>query len=220
MKLSRTLRLFQGTRQLEVKIDQFLDALSESALAFNRSIDIYMSQGASEEFEEKHQQVNQLESRADDLRREIEVALYSQTLIPESRGDVLGLLENLDRIINLIERVLWGFSIEKPDVPEHLQNLFRDLVQVTGQTVESVVLASRAFFRDTEAVANHNHKVIFHEREADKISTKLKRGIFAHETELAHKMQLRGFVENIDDIADWAEDVADRLAIYVIKRTV
>ena len=50
--------------------------------------------------------------------------------------------------------------------------------------------------------------------------THLKRTIFESELGIGHKMHLRGFVENIDDVADWAEDVADRLAIYVIKRTV
>jgi hypothetical protein len=43
--------------------------------------------------------------------------------------------------------------------------------------------------------------------------------IFAGDLELARKAQLRNFVEHIDNIADAAEDVADRLAIYAIKRS-
>ena len=35
---------------------------------------------------------------------------------------------------------------------------------------------------------------------------------------LSHKMHLRFFVKQVDRIADEAEDVADRLNIYVIKR--
>jgi uncharacterized protein Yka (UPF0111/DUF47 family) len=37
---------------------------------------------------------------------------------------------------------------------------------------------------------------------------------------LSHKAHLRNFVEHIDNLADRSEDVADRLAIYTIKRTV
>jgi uncharacterized protein Yka (UPF0111/DUF47 family) len=36
--------------------------------------------------------------------------------------------------------------------------------------------------------------------------------------ELALKLHLREFVDRIDSIADHAEDVADRLTIYAIKR--
>ena len=69
-------------------------------------------------------------------------------------------------------------------------------------------------------MGNYNHKVMLYEKEADKVSTKLKKGIFAADIELARKTHLRNFVEQIDNVADWAEDVSDRLAIYAIKRTV
>jgi len=52
------------------------------------------------------------------------------------------------------------------------------------------------------------------------LSSALKRDIFDSDLELARKLHLREFVEQIDGIADLAEDIADRLAIYSIKRTV
>jgi len=220
MKLGKEVRLFNRTKDLETQIDQFLDALSESALVFKSAVEVYMAKGCTEEFVEKHEHVDQLESTADDLRRTIEIQLYAQTLIPESQGDVLGLLENLDKIINLIEGVLWSFHIEKPDIPDACRDGYLNLTAYTCDAVEAVVLASRAFFRNIEAVGDHNHKVMYYETEADKVSSRLKMEIFDSEIDLGHKMHLRGFVENIDDIADWSEDVADRLAIYVIKRTV
>jgi hypothetical protein len=35
---------------------------------------------------------------------------------------------------------------------------------------------------------------------------------------LANKMHVTSFVEMIDNLADMAEDITDKLAIYVIKR--
>jgi len=52
------------------------------------------------------------------------------------------------------------------------------------------------------------------------LSTNLKTAIFDSDLELAEKLHLREFVEQIDEVADMAEDVADRLAIYAIKRLV
>ena len=218
--LAKNFSLFGRTKALETEIDGFLDNLSEAGLVFRSAIQVYLDDGATAEFEEKLTHVNALESEADKLRRQIETQLYAQTLIPESRGDVLGLLENLDSILNLFEGTLWGFSIETPDISAEFHGDFRKLSEEAVQAVESIVLASRAFFRNIEAVGDHMHKVMFFEREADKISTKLKRAIFGSELELARKAHLRSFVEQLDNIADRAEDVADRLAIYTIKRTV
>ena len=143
----------------------------------------------------------------------METQLYAQTLIPESRGDVLGLLENLDSVINSIEAALWSFSIESPEIPAEYNDDFASLADKVTSAAESLVLASRAFFRNIEAVSDHNHKVMFFEKEADKMGTKLKRAIFASDLPLSRKAQLRNFVEIIDN-------VADRLSIYTIKRTV
>jgi len=218
MAFSKPLSILRRTRVLEGEIDEFMDNLSQSALAFKRAVNIFMAEGRSAEFEEKLSQVNALESRTDDLRRGIERQLYTQTLIPESRGDVLGLLENLDSVLNLFQGTLWGFFIEKPDIPEDFHGDYEVLVEQASSAVEAIVLASRAFFRNIEAVGDHMHKVMFYEKEADKVSTKLKRRIFDSDMDLARKCHLRHFVEMIDNIADRSEDVGDRLAIYTIKR--
>jgi uncharacterized protein Yka (UPF0111/DUF47 family) len=133
---------------------------------------------------------------------------------------VLGLIENLDQLLNLFEGSLWAFSIEKPDIPKEFHNDFGILTDLAVQSVESLVLASRAFFRNIDAVSDHNHKVMFFEKEADKVGTKLKKAIFNSDMDLSHKTHLRNFVEHIDNVPDWAEDVTDRLAIYAIKRTI
>ncbi len=218
--IGKDVSLFRRTKELESEIDSFFDKLSQSGLLFKRAVQVYLDEGCTEEFEEKLQSVNRLESEADKLRRAIETKLYAQTLIPESRGDVLGLLENLDSLLNLYEGALWGFSIEQPDIPEEFCADFSALCDQAVFAVESIVLASRAFFRNIEAVGDHMHKVMFYEKEADRASTKLKREIFGSNLDLAHKSHLRQFVEYIDSLADRSEDVADRLAIYTIKRNI
>ena len=220
MALTKELALFRRTKSLETEIDDFLDKLSESGMVFEHAVKLYLSDGRTEEFDEKLRHVNELESTADRLRRSVETQLYAETLIPESRGDVLGLLENLDSVLNLFEGALWGFSIETPDIPSDYHADYAALTEIAVQAVESLVLASRAFFRNIAAVGDHMHKVMFYEKEADKVSTKLKRAIFASDLPLSRKVHLRDFVEHIDNVADRAEDVADRLTIYAINRTV
>lgn len=214
------LRLFGRTRDLEGQIDEFLDKLSESAVMFRLAIRTYLKEGANGEFKSKLKAVNKLESDADDLRRNIEKELYTHTLIPDARGDVLGLIETLDHLLNLFEGTLWAIAIEKPDIRGDYEDGFRKLTNMVVQAADALVLAARSFFRSPHTVGDYNHKVMVYEKEADKISTKLKQDIFDSKLDLAEKAHLRNFVEQIDNVADWAEDVADRLAIYAIKRTV
>ncbi len=179
-----------------------------------------MREGLTEEFQERLERINTLESEADDLRRSIEKQLYSDTLIPDSRGDVLGLIETVDQLMSQFEGSLWALSIEKPNIPDEYVNGFRKLTNMVVKAADELALSGRAFFRSPYDVPAHNHKVMLYEKEADAISTKLKTEIFASDLELAEKLHLRDFVEQIDSVADLAEDVADRLAIYAIKRIV
>lgn len=216
----KKLTLFNKTRVLEQQIDEFFDKVSELGLVFSSALEVYLDDGANDEFDAFLQQAASIEGKGDTLRRTIEVELYAQTLIPDLRGDVLRLLEDMDHLMNVYEGNLFRISIQQPDVPEEFHSGYLELTRTVVTCVESVVLAARSFFRDINAVRDHNAKVIFYETEADKKGTRLQRAIFASDLSLDRKMHLRYFVERIDELANSAEDVADTLAIYAIKRRI
>jgi len=218
--VATNLHLFRRTKQLEQQIDSFFDKLSESSVVYRLAVRLYLREGPNDEFQTRLERINELESEADALRRDIEKQLYSNTLIPDSRGDVLGLIETVDQLLSQFEGSLWAFSIEKPQIPEDFLEDYRKLTNMVVKAVDELALGGRAFFRSPYDVPAYNHKVMLYEKEADAISTKLKKAIFGSDLELSKKLHLREFVEHIDNIADLAEDVADRLAIYAIKRIV
>lgn len=220
MGVATDLHLFRRTKQLEQQIDSFFDKLSESAIVYRLAVRLYLREGLNDEFQTRLERINKLESEADALRRDIEKQLYSNTLIPDSRGDVLGLIETVDQLLSQFEGSLWAFSIEKPEISDAFTDGFRKLTSMVVKAVDELALGGRAFFRSPHDVPAHNHKVMLYEKEADAISTNLKKAIFDSDLDLAKKLHLREFAEQIDSIADMAEDVADRLAIYAIKRTV
>lgn len=212
-------RLFQRTKTLEAQVDEFLSVVSESGLLFKEAIRLYLEDRGGD-FEERKTAVDSLESRADGLRRDIETQLYTQTLIPDARGDVLGLLESMDDVINTAKETLVEFSIECPDILPELKRDYVELADCVAKSVEALVMAARAFFRDTAVVKDHLHKVMFYEKEADKMSEKLRRNIFSADIDLSRKNHLRYITLHICDVSDKAEDVADRLTISTIKRSI
>lgn len=210
--------LLKQSKMLERQVDDFLDTISRGALVFRSGIQEYL-EGMMENFEGSIEAIGKLENRADDLRRSVETQLYTHSLIPESRGDVLALLENIDEIINAEKKTLNQFSVEMPDIPEEYDKEYLMLTDVCVQSVETLISASRAFFMDFNMVKDHLHKVYFYEKEADTISDRLKRRIFRSDLELSRKNHLRYFALHIETISDLAENVADRLSISTIKRS-
>jgi predicted phosphate transport protein (TIGR00153 family) len=191
--------------------------VSNSATLFQLGMEDYL-QGRISQFEERLDQIREVENKADDLRITAERYLYEHTLIPENRGDVLAILENTDEVVDNIKDSLMNFSIEMPEIPEHLHDLWMQTTKASVAAVEQLVMAVRSFFRDIAAVNNYIHKVYFFEREADQLGEKLRRLIFALDDDLSHKIQLRYFALHIERISDYAQNVCDRLAIYTIKR--
>lgn len=210
-------QLLKTTKFIEAQIDAFLDIVSDSATLFQLAMEDYIL-GRIDQFEERLTQIREHESKADDLRVSIERFLYERTLIPENRGDVLAILENSDEVIDNIKDSLLQFSIEMPQIPEVLNDLWMQTTKASVFAVEQLTFAVRSFFRDLSAVNNYIHKVYFFEREADMLGEKLRRQIFSLDIELSHKSQLRFFAIHIEKISDYAQAVCDRLAIYTIKR--
>jgi len=211
--------LFKRTRALVAQIDEFLDTVGQAALLFESGVADYVG-GRREQFDTHYRAIEDAEHSADELRRDIEKQLYRHSLIPEARGDVLGLLETTDDVVNQAKHTLGMFLVERPRLLPGMDEDWRALGSTAARTAEAVVLATRAFFRDPYTVNDHLHKVYFYEKEGDRQAMALKRKIFDADADLALQLHLRHFVLNVDRVSDAAEEVADRLAIYTIKRTV
>ena len=178
----------------------------------------YFLEEQTEEFESRLVSIDTTESDADNLRRKIEKRLYTETLIPESRGDVLGLLEACDKVLNKTAETLHQFSVEIPFILPEVKNYYLELTDISVSALEEMVAAVRSYFTDINQVRDHINKVQLYESESDKIAEKIKRIVFRSDIRLSQKMHMRYFALHIESIADEAEDVCDRLSIAAVKR--
>lgn len=203
------------------EIDQFWDAISQAALVFNAGTDDYID-NRMHRLKVRLDEIHELENKADDLRRSIKYKVYTEMLIPDSRGDILGLLETSDNVIDRTKKLLNSLDIEKPDIPENLRDDFKELAEAAANAVDEMVKAARAFFNNSSIINDYINKVYYYEHEADKLEEMIKRKAFENKEidQLSRRVQLRYFAEKISLLADDAEDVCERLTIYNIKRSV
>ncbi|MFM7192804.1 MAG: hypothetical protein ACKOX2_18640, partial [Microcystaceae cyanobacterium] len=82
--------IFGKTRFVIAQMEEFLDKILEGAIAFKLGVINYIKQEAVDEScEQKLSQLIVIKNRSNDLRKLIGVELYTEILIPDSRGDVL-----------------------------------------------------------------------------------------------------------------------------------
>lgn len=209
--------LLKKIYELELKIDQFLNLVSESSILFEQFIKLYLS-NKLDDCKIKLTKVRENERKADELRIDIERYVYKNTLIPENRGDVLAILEGTDEVIDQIKELLVDIYIEKPAFPEMIYDGFKELVSASAQSVDELTKSVRAFFFNIHGVSNHVHKVFYYEKEADDIAERLKAEIFSLNLNMENKLHIKYFIRGLEKLSDFSQDVADRLVIYTLKR--
>ncbi len=208
-----------GTRKVQNDIDLFFDKVGDATTLFVQLVKQYLDEADSpERIKNILDQIVDIEKKADELRRGIESYLYEKTLIPDLRSDVLALIEEIDSLLSPQIAVSYALYIEQPDIPKEFHRGFVSLIETAALCVDHLLKGARAFFRDTASVRDHAHKVVFEESQADNLCTELKTQIFSSDLDKVEKIHLRYFLERIDLLANCAEDIADALTIYAIKR--
>ena len=162
--------------------------------------------------------VHPLESVADDMRRDLERELYTGKLLPESRGDLLILIEALDRISNGAENIVEFFSLQELEVPavlhEDMQAFLLKNLEACAAMAETVGL----LLADLANVQELAHEVDQIESQCDTRERRLLRRVFDLDLERAHKLHLRDLVQAIGELSDQAEEVADIVVRIAAKR--
>jgi predicted phosphate transport protein (TIGR00153 family) len=212
---------FKNATNVINAIETFFNTIDEGVLVFKEGVTNYLH-GNQEAFNNNIANMAKLEADADNLRRDIENKLYAHSLMPQVRGDILRLLEEMDNIIDTAKKNLFQFDVEVPNIPAEMN---QDLILLTDMCVSSVsavIPAARAYFRTPETVKDMIHRVYFYEKEADKLADAIKRKVFRQMTglRLSEKFHLRYFTLHIETVSDTAEKVADLLSIMAIKRTI
>ena len=201
-------------------VERYLDKMLEAAELFKKTMEKYFETGLSREFIEMIETTHLSESMADDIRREIELEMYEKSLIPESRGDILGLLEVTDEVMNKAQSVLYQIETENLEIPQELKDDFIKLIHNNISAFEVAVDGFRILFHNLKAVREKVQEVDKRESSSDRMERDLIRKIFAANYDIGKKILLKDLVIEIGNISDTSEAVTDRLNIVAAKRMV
>jgi len=207
-------------RSIEKDVFNYLYTWKKCLEYFKGGMEVYLAEGLGEKFDYYVQEVYKTEERADELRRKVEWEMYSKALIPESRGDILGFLETMDKIPNKAESLLNQIKLQQLEFPKELNQNLERIVALSCEAIQLVYEAATKLLSKNDDIHKLADKIDAKETECDHAEQDTIEKIFSMDIEKADKILLKEFIIELGNLTDRAEDVSDRLTILSVKRRV
>ncbi|SDC33212.1 TIGR00153 family protein [Geotoga petraea] len=213
------MKLFFGKKENNIitMFRKHLDKVEEGIELLDDVIKDYMK---SNNYRELCEKIDSIENQADVLRRGIEKEMYKGGFLPNFRGDLLGIIESVDKVMNKTESVSDIFYYETPYIPEELKDEFIKLSEEVITTYKHLKTAIESIFDNIDDASEIIKEVEKSEHNADIHEKNIKEIVFKMNLALSQKLHIKQICENLGDIADRAENTSDRLNILLMKRNI
>jgi len=213
--------LFKKQSQVENLIYDYLDTLKSTQKSFLTALEACLLNGVfCENFEYLIIQTHKFESKADDIREEVKSLMYEKALIPESRGDIMLLLDAIDIIPHLFEKVLYSIQTQKLSLPDFIMSDTKELIKISLECCDLMNREVIALFKKNERIRDLLTQIDSNESRCDHIERRIITKLFDAPIDPFQKLQLKELIGLIGEISDQADRVSKRINIINIKRRV
>lgn len=206
-------------------IQEHAEKVKECAWAFQQAMECYASKQCRN-FDALLNEVIQLESEADAVKRRIRGHLPIGTLMPVSKFQLFRYLREQDAVLDAVEDAMdWISFRPKPGIPHSIEKDFFLLVDAVVEPIEELskmVREARQYFRSYNERQRVKVKDIIRnlrqqEHEADKMEDLLKGKLFNMDIDAVSIYHSIRLVEIVGSIADHAENAGDMMRAMLAK---
>jgi predicted phosphate transport protein (TIGR00153 family) len=212
--------LFKKEQQLESLISQYLENLSRTQEHFVKAMDTCLDEGLCGEFTFLIEQTHKFESKADEIRDEINYLMYSRALIPESREDIMSLIEQVEVIPRIFELILHLIRTQKLKIPDIIMLDVKDLIRISVESCELMIKQIDLMLKNRQGIRALVSTIDHNESHCDHIERSLMLKVFESDMDLVHKLQLKELIIAMGEVSDQADRVSKRVNILTLKRRV
>ena len=208
---------FKKQLAIEEKIQRLLRYLKDIGNIYRSAYESYLD-GKIEELNQGNEELGKIEKELDDLCYQIQISLLRESLMPDSRDDLLWFLTKLDKVPSSFKHSLGDIVIELPNFPNDFILPIKSLLVHTQDAIHALANSIDALFSDLRAVRLHVEEVGRQESMVDKIEYRLLQSVFQRDNyDLASKYQFKNILKQLGSITNLAEDVADSVLILSTK---
>jgi predicted phosphate transport protein (TIGR00153 family) len=212
--------LFKKENQLNNLISNYLENLVKTQEHFVKAMDTCLDEGICGEFAFLIEQTHKFESKADDIRDEINFLMYSRALIPESREDVMNLIEQVEVVPRIFELILHLIRTQKIKIPDFVLPEVKNLIRMSVESCDLMIKQIDLMLKNREGIRALMTTIDHNESHCDHIERSLMTKVFDSSLDSIHKIQLKELIIAMGEISDQADRVSKRVNIMVLKRRV
>ena len=206
-------------------LQEHAEKVKECAWAFQQAIECHLADKCKT-FEEFRQEVIQLETEADVIKRRIRGHLPKGTMMPVYNFLLFRYLREQDQVIDAVEDALdWISFRSEPGIPPELEKEFVILADAVIDPIEELskmVAEARKYFRNYSEdqrviIKNIIHTLRQQEHEADKAEDIVKQKVLNMDIDAVTVFHMVRLAEIIGSIADHAENAGDMMRAMVAR---
>ncbi len=145
---------FKKQYAIEEKIQRLLRYLEDMAHLYQEAYKAFLD-GSLEDLTQGNEELGQIEKELDDIGRQIQMSLLHESLMPDSRDDLLWFLTKLDKVPSSFKHSLADIVLEKPEIPEDFILPLKDMLSHTHDAVQVLANATDSLFPDLRAASKH-----------------------------------------------------------------
>ena len=185
---------FKKERQLETLIYNYLEYLGMVQEHFVKAMYVCLKEGGCDDFSFLVDQTHKFESRADDIRDEINLLMYRRALIPELREDIMALVEKVDEIPRSFEQILNMIRTQGLTFPEFIILDIKELIRVSMESCDLMAKQIEVMIKKKEGVRALMSTIDQNESHCDHIERRIIVKLFESDLEPFLKLQLKELV--------------------------
>ena len=212
--------LFKKQNRVEMLIFEYMNTLKLIQESFLAAINACLENQKCDDFDFLITQTHKHESRADDIRDEINNLMYSKALIPDSRGDIMRLIESIDMIPHFFERVLFIMQTQKLNIPDFIALDVKDLIRISLESCDLLSKQMTLHLKQKLGIRSLLGTIDTNESHCDHIERRIITKIFDSDLDPFTKLQLKELIVTMGEISDQADRVSKRINIISMKRRV
>jgi hypothetical protein len=206
-------------------LQEHAEKVKECAWAFQQAIECHLA-NKCQTFEEFRQEVIQLETEADAIKRRIRGHLPKGTLMPVYNFLLFRYLREQDAVIDAVEDALdWISFRSEPGIPPELEKEFVILADSVIDPIEELskmVVEARKYFKNYSEDQRVIIKKIIHtlhqqEHEADKAEDMVKQKALNMDIDAVTVFHVVRLAEFIGSIADHAQNAGDMMRAMIAR---
>lgn len=214
--------LFSRSNRIKELVGNHTDSVRACYDKYAEAIVDILEGCTEQQIENYTNNLRQLESQADEVRRQIIRELLEGGLVMDSRKSVMHVIEAVDQVADLAEDIVQEIYIQGIVLPEFIHENLKKMTLVTGEQLGILVEIVNGIVDryDAQEVATRIISIEQMESEVDDLQQSAITHLFKSDFTLAEKLQLREIINLMAYIADIIEDISDEVEIIMLARKV